>query len=360
LSLDLYHSSSPINTRAIDQLFLSANVVLSEINNLADPNDPQGIEDDEGHTRWASSFISEDEDPTEPFITIYYPIIDLLTDVTIKEPESKPLLVGVLAMSIFWRELMKEVLQTSPYGILIVVGNSCGQAMTYEVNGPSVVYVGRGDLHNSAYDDKFVESKLSKLYTFSFRYKLSYTGLPLSEDFCPYWVRVHPSNEMRDIITSKNPGILTATAVLVFIFTSAVFIAYDVLVERRQRKVMKCAAQTSEIVSSLFPSTVQDRLMKRRTESGAGTWRSPDNTIVNDGSSGRQRSSEPIADLFSDTTVMFADVVGFTHWSSSRSPVEVFLLLESIYDIFDEVTNELGVFKVSTIGSVCLKNDFNS
>ncbi|KAL7468690.1 hypothetical protein ACHAXS_008913, partial [Conticribra weissflogii] len=31
---------------------------------------------------------------------------------------------------------------------------------------------------------------------------------------------------------------------------------------------------------------------------------------------------EPIADLFLDTSIMFSDIVGFTKWSSERSPNE--------------------------------------
>ncbi len=39
----------------------------------------------------------------------------------------------------------------------------------------------------------------------------------------------------------------------------------------------------------------------------------------------------PIADLFPETTIMFADIAGFTAWSSVREPSQVFTLLEKIY-----------------------------
>ena len=41
--------------------------------------------------------------------------------------------------------------------------------------------------------------------------------------------------------------------------------------------------------------------------------------------------SKPIADLFLETTVLFADIAGFTAWSSAREPSSVFRLLEHIY-----------------------------
>jgi class 3 adenylate cyclase len=54
---------------------------------------------------------------------------------------------------------------------------------------------------------------------------------------------------------------------------------------------------------------------------------------------------------------MFADIVGFTAWSSIRDPAQVFTLLETLYSAFDEIAMRRGVFKVETIGdsyvSVC-------
>lgn len=47
---------------------------------------------------------------------------------------------------------------------------------------------------------------------------------------------------------------------------------------------------------------------------------------------------------------MFADIAGFTAWSSEREPDQVFLLLEALYQNFDSIAHRLGVFKVETIG----------
>lgn len=59
---------------------------------------------------------------------------------------------------------------------------------------------------------------------------------------------------------------------------------------------------------------------------------------------------EPIADLFPEATVMFADISGFTAWSSTREPTQVFKLLETIYSSFDRMARKRRVFKVETIG----------
>lgn len=60
--------------------------------------------------------------------------------------------------------------------------------------------------------------------------------------------------------------------------------------------------------------------------------------------------SKPIAELFPNCTVMFTDIVGFTAWSSQREPVQVFALLQKLYQAFDSVAKKRGVFKVETIG----------
>jgi class 3 adenylate cyclase len=63
-----------------------------------------------------------------------------------------------------------------------------------------------------------------------------------------------------------------------------------------------------------------------------------------------ERNDQPIADLFPHCTVMFADISGFTAWSSTREPAQVFILLQTIYQRFDLIAKKKQVFKVETIG----------
>ena len=41
---------------------------------------------------------------------------------------------------------------------------------------------------------------------------------------------------------------------------------------------------------------------------------------------------------------------GFTSWSSTRSPADVFVLLETLYGAFDKIAKTRKVFKIETIG----------
>lgn len=45
----------------------------------------------------------------------------------------------------------------------------------------------------------------------------------------------------------------------------------------------------------------------------------------------------------------FADIAGFTQWSSTRDPEHVFQLLETLYKAFDEIAKRRRVFKVSCV-----------
>jgi class 3 adenylate cyclase len=260
---------------------------------------------------------------------------------------------------------LTNLLPPGTNGIVCVIGNTCNQTFTYQINGLDTVYLGHGDKHEKKYNKYEVESEFVYIGSFSTGSK-SYSGLKLNQDNCPYWVRVYPSSIMEDQYITTRPIIYTVTVVLIFMFTSMTFFFYDLVVERRQRKLMQTALQSSAIISSLFPSVVHDRLFLANGTSASGkdnmgsvpfhTTKLKLQSFLRDGSDLRAGSdsnngaSRPIAELFSDTTVMFADISGFTAWSSVREPTQVFVLLETLYGAFDEIAKHRGVFKVETIG----------
>jgi adenylate cyclase len=60
--------------------------------------------------------------------------------------------------------------------------------------------------------------------------------------------------------------------------------------------------------------------------------------------------SQTIADGYAEATILFADLVGFTHMSSTISPQEVVTMLNGLFSRFDELSSRLGVEKIKTIG----------
>lgn len=67
----------------------------------------------------------------------------------------------------------------------------------------------------------------------------------------------------------------------------------------------------------------------------------------------RLRQGEPAlntCEMFHDVSVLFSDVVGFTHICSLISPMEVVTMLNNMYTAFDQISEEHNVYKVETIG----------
>jgi adenylate cyclase len=57
-----------------------------------------------------------------------------------------------------------------------------------------------------------------------------------------------------------------------------------------------------------------------------------------------------IADSFSDVTVLFADIVGFTTLSQDMSPARLVTLLDGVFTLFDDIVDHRGLEKIKTIG----------
>ena len=118
------------------------------------------------------------------------------------------------------------------------------------------------------------------------------------------------------------------------------------MVERRQNLVLRRAEQTTAIVQSLFPKAVADQIMNQEQNELLSSKNQRLKTFLN----GEEQEKKCIADLFPACTVLFCDIVGFTAWSSTRDPTQVFQLLEAVYNAFDEIAKHRKVFKVETVG----------
>jgi hypothetical protein len=130
----------------------------------------------------------------------------------------------------------------------------------------------------------------------------TYSGVPVQNVTCPFYVQLFPSSKMKGDDTTSQPILFTVGAVMIFAFTSLIFVVYDWLVERRQNVLMTTAVQTSAIVSSLFPSSVRDRLFQTAESKQVDGSTFVSNSLFD------TRVAGPIADLYPNTTVMFADM----------------------------------------------------
>ncbi len=114
-------------------------------------------------------------------------------------------------------------------------------------------------------------------------------------------------------------------------FTFACFVNLDI--DRRARKTFAAQealeeerAKTEEMLHNVLPADVADRL----------------------------RRDEVIADSFSDVSVVFVDIVGFSKLSRKLSPGHLVKLLNTVFGFADEAAKEFNVEKVKTIGDAYL------
>lgn len=61
-------------------------------------------------------------------------------------------------------------------------------------------------------------------------------------------------------------------------------------------------------------------------------------------------STQPTGETVDNVTLLFADIVGFTEYSSSKTPEEVVHMLSKLFTAFDKECSRLGLYKVYTIG----------
>jgi hypothetical protein len=138
---------------------------------------------------------------------------------------------------------------------------------------------------------------------------------------CSYTVSVYQTEDFRNAFTSGNKNLYTLLIALIFGVTALAFFVYDFVVQRRNSLVLQTAAKFNTIVSSLFPSNIRGRLFadKEKDYIDYTTAKSQMKNFLTKGGDmqlagedeeddGLILRTKPMADLFTDTTIMFADV----------------------------------------------------
>jgi class 3 adenylate cyclase len=63
-----------------------------------------------------------------------------------------------------------------------------------------------------------------------------------------------------------------------------------------------------------------------------------------------KRDDGAVADGFADVTVMFGDIVNFTHIAEGLAPSQIFTMLNKVFSGFDALADKHGLEKIKTIG----------
>ncbi|WP_333466992.1 adenylate/guanylate cyclase domain-containing protein [Microcoleus sp. herbarium12] len=106
---------------------------------------------------------------------------------------------------------------------------------------------------------------------------------------------------------------------------SAVATQLGSLIQRKQAEAaLKLQQeQTEKLLLNILPKPIADRL---------------------------QKEQKLIADHFDEVTVLFADLVGFTEFSTHKSPTQLVEILNGIFSEFDRLSELHGLEKIKTIG----------
>jgi len=81
--------------------------------------------------------------------------------------------------------------------------------------------------------------------------------------------------------------------------------------------------KSDHLLLSIFPQTIADQL---------------------------RNSNQSVADSFDHVTIIFADIVGFTQYSSHMTPSQLVEMLDEVFSEFDALVDKYGIEKIKTIG----------
>ena len=184
-------------------------------------------------------------------------------------------MVGFVWVVMNWIYYFQNLLPDNANGITLVLKSSCGDAISYQINGLEAVQVGTpvddesansdgdgGDVHDPAYDSMEVTAPF-------FRFEYDRSKIP--EGICvpELSLHVYPSAELEAEFLTSNPAYYALGVCLIFAFTTIVFVIYDYTVRRRQSKVMARVYRQERIVGDMFPDIIRQRLYRDDSDNAA-------------------------------------------------------------------------------------------
>ena len=171
------------------------------------------------------------------------------------------------------------------------------------------MYIGEGDLSDPDHHHRVRKVVFDSLYE----------DLGIHQevpDSCIYSFNIYSSDDFEEIFSDDLPLIFALVITGIFLVVVLIFAIYDHLIRRRNKIVVTAAVRSTAIVDSLFPSNVRDRLyadnnedMPRTTTARLKRFVDKEDQVTthNESVEDSVLNSRPIADLFPETTVMFAE-----------------------------------------------------
>jgi hypothetical protein len=170
-------------------------------------------------------------------------------------------LVGFVFAVVPWDSIFVDILPKGADGYIVQVAGTCGSRFSYRLDGPKATYLGDDFQPNSDFSYLAQSSEFAEFA----RYGGDLTSSTADSIHCSYKLNVHASKSLESSYETNKPARYTGFILVVFFLTAMVFVIYDFFVQRRQAKVLMTAQRTTALVSSLFPKSVQQRIMAEAT-----------------------------------------------------------------------------------------------
>lgn len=279
----------------------------------------------------------------------------------------------------------------------VIVDECMHRSLTYRIVGKEAQFIGSGNLRDKNYDHMVIGDTIYGYYDNDNGNDDSNDSSRggdnnnnnnekikiLDSDLCipELTIYLYPTKSFEESYRDSLFVVLVFSRLLILMGAIClVFFVYDRMVRMQQRKVMERVLRQDKIVSNMLPANIRDRLLQIDTEAENRNKNNGNHTNSNEigainmnieradkhnksgeslseGSTGSNGDdyfgmfgSKPLAELYPSATIVFVDLSGFTKWSSTREPPQVFELLENIFRTWDKLAYRHGVFKIETVG----------
>lgn len=172
--------------------------------------------------------------------------------------------VGHLVAIVPWEIFFENILAEDSSPMTAVLENTCDEIFTFDIQGHHATFVAEEDIHDITFDEMAIVDSFANLESYEANAFHDGTHRRSSENednTCHYTIAIYPSQEMADEFQTNNPIWYALVVLGVFFLTSILFVVFDCFVRKKTQMVMNAAMRQNAIVSSLFPKSVQAKMM---------------------------------------------------------------------------------------------------
>ncbi len=134
---------------------------------------------------------------------------------------------------------------------------------------------------------------------------------------------VRPVGGINELKSSLNIVLFNINAIAVIISISVGVYFFNNSAEVAEKALIKEHMKTDRLLLNILPESIADRL---------------------------KRNTGITADRFDNCSILFADIVGFSHLSETMSADNLVRMLNEIFSSFDDLSDSLKLEKIKTIG----------